>query len=271
MSYTYLQEQGEESLAECFLDIPQYVLLRLNLTAEKSFFRGSVTEFSQSSQSGMMSQPLMERLGGEELMSFAEDSHVKTSLPLVKVQESAASDQGCGGKWPASFARFNPALFLWKTPQLSLLEGLDVFLETWPRWGIMRDGECWELLTLGRRINVTEYGLWPTPRSCSAMAATITPESAWDEKRFPNLETIVGRRMWPTPTCHNAKEQDSPAESKRNTPTLCHVARGGDQTLPRHLNPEWVEWLMGWPLGWTDLKPLETDKFQQWQQKHGNF
>ena len=26
------------------------------------------------------------------------------------------------------------------------------------------------------------------------------------------------------------------------------------------LNPTWVEWLMGWPLGWTDLKPLVTDK-----------
>ncbi len=27
------------------------------------------------------------------------------------------------------------------------------------------------------------------------------------------------------------------------------------------LNPPWVEWLMGWPIGWTDLKPLEMDKF----------
>jgi len=33
------------------------------------------------------------------------------------------------------------------------------------------------------------------------------------------------------------------------------------------LNPMWVEWLMGWPLGWTDLKPLEMDKFQQWRQQ----
>ena len=29
-----------------------------------------------------------------------------------------------------------------------------------------------------------------------------------------------------------------------------------------------AEWLMGWPTGWTDLKPLETDKFQVWQQEH---
>ena len=35
------------------------------------------------------------------------------------------------------------------------------------------------------------------------------------------------------------------------------------------LNPDWVEWLMGWPLGWTDLKPLEMGKFQQWLRLHG--
>ncbi|MBU3748821.1 MAG: hypothetical protein FGM36_16355 [Burkholderiaceae bacterium] len=94
------------------------------------------------------------------------------------------------------------------------------------------------------------------------MAATITTESAWNEKRNPNLETIVGQRMWPTPTAHNAKETNAPSEANRNTPTL--AAQAGGQ-----LNPTWVEWLMGWPLGWTDLKPLETDKFPFAPQQHG--
>lgn len=35
------------------------------------------------------------------------------------------------------------------------------------------------------------------------------------------------------------------------------------------LNPNWVEWLMGWPIGWTDLEPLAMDKFQTWLQLHG--
>lgn len=34
------------------------------------------------------------------------------------------------------------------------------------------------------------------------------------------------------------------------------------------LNPTWVEWLMGWPLGWTDLKPLGMDRFREWQRQH---
>ena len=37
------------------------------------------------------------------------------------------------------------------------------------------------------------------------------------------------------------------------------------------LNPQWVEWLMGWPIGWTELKPLAMDRFREWQQQHSIF
>jgi hypothetical protein len=38
--------------------------------------------------------------------------------------------------------------------------------------------------------------------------------------------------------------------------------------LGGQLNPPWVEWLMGWPIGWTDLKQSGTDRFQQWSDSH---
>lgn len=31
------------------------------------------------------------------------------------------------------------------------------------------------------------------------------------------------------------------------------------------------EWLMGWPIGWSALQPLETDKFLSWWRQHGKF
>lgn len=37
------------------------------------------------------------------------------------------------------------------------------------------------------------------------------------------------------------------------------------------LNPTWTEWLLGWPLEWTALKPLATAKFRQWRQLHSGF
>ena len=35
--------------------------------------------------------------------------------------------------------------------------------------------------------------------------------------------------------------------------------------------PSYVEWMMGWVIGWTQLEPLGMDKFQSWQQQHGGF
>jgi hypothetical protein len=84
---------------------------------------------------------------------------------------------------------------------------------------------------------------------------------------LPTLERRIsgtGSGLWPTPTAHNAKETNAPSEANRNTPTLASQAGGS-------LNPTWVEWLMGWPLGWTDLKPLATDRFHSAQQPHGGF
>jgi hypothetical protein len=223
--------------------------------------------FSRLSQFGMMCGPLTDDLGAGVLTWCLAASRAKTSAQPEEAQASTASEVECGRTWHESFARWDRATCSWKTPQCSLLEGLDEFSETWPRWGMMRGGECSAQTMLVLRTNETASGLWQTPvadDACSAMAANITPESAHAPNRFPNLETVVGRRMWPTPTAHNAKETNAPSESLRNTPTLAAQAGGS-------LNPTWVEWLMGWPLGWTDLKPLETDKFPQWQHSHGGF
>jgi hypothetical protein len=61
----------------------------------------------------------------------------------------------------------------------------------------------------------------------------------------------------------------------RHPPAASYSDRGGgtkgDQ-LPYvaggPLNPRWVEWLMGWPVGWTALNALETAKCREWLQQH---
>lgn len=103
--------------------------------------------------------------------------------------------------------------------------------------------------------------LWPTPRSCSAMESTITPEIANNEKRFPNLETVVGRKMWPTPTCNDAKNQTMPeSQAFRNDSLAKQMILGGQKTQGMVLNANWVEWLQGWPIMFTASRPSETDK-----------
>lgn len=76
------------------------------------------------------------------------------------------------------------------------------------------------------------------------------------------IEEIESGSRLPTPTAHNAKETNAPSEALRNEPTLASIAGGP-------INPEWTEWLMGWPIGWTDLKPSETDKSLNAPLKHG--
>ena len=99
---------------------------------------------------------------------------------------------------------------------------------------------------------------WPTPRAQDSYERSNWKTIADANEGGKSQMTLTRKikyeaRMWPTPTAHNAKETNAPSEANRNTPTL--AAQAGGQ-----LNPTWVEWLMGWPLGWTDLKPLEMDK-----------
>lgn len=73
----------------------------------------------------------------------------------------------------------------------------------------------------------------------------------------------------PTPTAQDAKNSTLPISLRDRDSLPGHLIREGESG--GSLNPTWVEWLMGWPLGWTDLKPLETDKFRRWSLSHGGF
>ncbi len=115
--------------------------------------------------------------------------------------------------------------------------------------------------TLTLAAQVMNQKLWPTPRSCSAMAATITPESAWAPGRFPNLETVVGRSIWPTPQASDNRDRgnlSSPAIARRKAKGKQIMLSQSVSETSGALNPTWVEWLMGFPTGHTDLQPLET-------------
>jgi DNA (cytosine-5)-methyltransferase 1 len=96
----------------------------------------------------------------------------------------------------------------------------------------------------------------PTPTVCGNYNRKGASATSGDGLATAVYQTPVAR-MWKD----NGK---NPSELERNSPTLAMQAGGA-------LNPTWVEWLMGWPLGWTDLKPLATDKSHSAQQPHGGF
>ena len=305
MSYIYLQERGGESLAECFSDIPAYVLLRLNLIAEKSFYKDKGTECCQSSQSGTMCEPLTASRGEGKLTSSVADSLVKTFLVQERVQESTEREADCGLNLQESLAKYDPATHLWRTRQCSLFEDLGEYLETFPKSGMTRNGVLWELTMWEHRTSERECGFWRTPdtnaggivsdRELEELANGNWERPSGSQKQLRLQDQVREPRLYPTPNCSGMdggsnsrkankkrgihqklyptpKCQDSRvALIDRHKSNLGKVVHGGIETLPTktaRLNPNWVEWLMGWPIGWTDLKPLGMDKFRLWWQQH---
>ena len=103
----------------------------------------------------------------------------------------------------------------------------------------------------------TDVRMWPTPRASSAMAANLTPKLAKRADDYGNLEEVVARTMWPTPTARDYKDSGENMNLYRNerqNTQLGVVAKRSEPQRVGSLNPQWVEWLMGYPEGWTDLK-----------------
>jgi hypothetical protein len=172
MSWLFSRVLVEEYLGDTCSDGEPSVQLNGNRTQLAYLPQDKMTDFSRVSRFGMTFKPLTADRGEELLTSYLEAFHAKTSPQPEREQELTESDQECGERWQGSFAKYDQDSSSWKTHQCSLLGGLDEFSETWPRWGLMRDGECWEQRTLEQIIRGTEYGLseknWPTPTASQA-------------------------------------------------------------------------------------------------------
>lgn len=233
MSYTYLQGPGAESLADNFSDIEPFVRSRLSLTAERSCCSGSGMESCPGSRSGTTCERSTGDLGVESSMSFAADSHVKTSAQPERAQESTVNDPDSGAKWPESLAKYDPDLRSWKTRQCLLLGGLEEFSETFPRWGMTHAGELLGLDTPDIPMPAKESGFWhPTPTANDAKNSTLPPAAI-------NWDSLPGWLL------------------------RCGIKSG------QELNPEFSEHVQGWPIGWTASKALEMDKYRLWLRSHG--
>ena len=319
MSWLYSQALVEEYLGENFLDGEQSAPLNGKHIQQAYCAPDKMTAFSRLSRFGMTYKPLTESRGQELLTLYLAGFPAKTSVPRGGGQALMENDQECGEKWHASFTKYDPDLSLWKTHQCLLLGGLEEFSETWPQWGLMRDGECWEQQTLEHHIKETVFGFYvPTPTSSDGTSgAVIGKNDQFYSTRDGKPRKInqkgndgaigLGRlvKMWPTPDAsprgptkdYNPKAKSQSGRSLQSfaakfpTPQASDHRDRGNMSNPSiqrrvtigkqimlsqsvdpnsgQLNPTWVEWLMGWPPGWTDLKPLVTDKCLYARQPHG--
>ena len=114
-------------------------------------------------------------------------------------------------------------------------------------------------------------GLWPTPDAFSGGRALHHVEwrgrTAYSlrsgKKAQVSLEAAVRRshaRLWGTPTAVSWKGSGKVGSKSWSHDISMGNLKGQvmEPGVSGQLNPTWVEWLMGFPCGWTDCEPSET-------------
>ncbi len=194
---------------------------------------------------------------------FAVDSHAS---PIVSPGSKAAQQMTAhsGRKCIESFGKYSP---------LSSLARM--FLAS-SRWNSTRCYLTWSAkVTSARRLifrlaastpttYAIESGLLPTPAATQYGSNQGGGSGRVGPKR-PGL--AIAARMIPTPTAGDAKSAGSrnTADSSANPGlSLTDFVRmdggqGRESPQPGKLNPAFVEYLMGYPPGWTDIEPLDFE------------
>lgn len=213
----------------------------------------------------------------EWLMSLQPAFHASPSA-LQESEKEGPTSEICGPPQSSAFAWFDRDTHYWRTFQVSLFTGISGrFSERWPKAGILHLGVCYQRLSAERRINEIAFGLWPTMRAIDARGIETSHGS--HAKYSSGMTLSQKARLFPTPTVADATGGRTSKSSRRPnefglakhvklfpTPNTTLFGLNGGK-----LNPTWVDWLMGYPLGWTDLQPLAMDKFRQWCELHGVY
>ena len=224
---TYLRALEAGYLPTCNLDTNQSAPSKLISIASKPWQHGKKMGSFPGFPSIQMFKNSMGALGADSLTSSQEGFRAKICLAPVEGQASPEKNQDYGLNSLASFAKFDRATSLWRTPQCSLLGDSELYSETWPQWGLMVAGVCWEQIPSAPRTSGNGSGLWPTPTICGNHNRKGASATSGD-----GLATVVKQspdRYW----------------------------------MEGQLNPVWVAWLMGWPHAtgwdWTSLEPAPAE------------
>lgn len=299
MSYIFSRALVAEFSPASFSETDAFVPSSMSPTPEPFSLPDRTTEHFRLSRFGMTCAPLTEDRGEALLMSFLAASRARTSAQPATGTALTASAPASGAKWPESSVMYDPASSEWKTAHCLWEEVLPWSSVTLPTWGMTRSGSVYRHPTAERPISVIGAGLWPAVTCDSATertgryaqggmpltaavqaAAWPTPTVCGNYNRKgasatsgDGLATVVTQRTWPTATA-TAYKGWSPNHNRAMTDDRLDYSveresfQPGQQTPPMRLNPEWVEWLMGWPIGHTGLKPLATGRYQEWLRQH---
>lgn len=221
----------------------------------------------QSIQTCVSSYSLVQPNSTEDLRTWLQQASHASHSAWQESNKPKTTPETCGLKPQRLFAEYDLEPFTVRMCQdfFGTPISPEQFSPTLPQWGIMSGGEFWELTMWGQTTAESASGFWPTP-TVQDSKNNAAP-SQWNRNSDPLNVAVL---KWPTPRTKGMCGGTGNWEAlKRNT--TIEEARQMGAGNGGVLNPTWVEWLMGWPVGWTDLEPLEMDKFHSWQQQHSGY
>lgn len=190
----------------------------------------------------------------------------------------------------------------WATPMAQMANGEpEAFLER-KRRSVARGNKMGVSLTdLNMQVKAAARGMWPTPNVPNGGRSVKhvkdwRGKSAYHNGKKVQVGLEAAIKMFPTPRSedsqcaggHRGKDDTlygmvcRPKEAKNwPTPNASDGTGGGERKEPNgqnhlrdavksaevggSLNPTWVCWLMGWPLGWTSMAPMAPETWAAWQ------
>ena len=243
--------------------------LTLDLSGSDSAPHGSASATSSASKSSPSIGPASPATTTCENLARAlpvwtywpGDSRASQSATQGSGSHKQTSD-GYGPRLRDSFAYFDHERSCWRTSQHCLDVGLTTSSVTWPRAGMTRNGSAYALPTLVPRTAGKGCSLWPTPTARDHKDTGPNVNYAKLASKSKLAGAVMTRpRLWPTPQASDYKNRGNLSSGsvrrrmeKRKQLNLSMVVSDTSGSL----NPTWVEWLMGFPAGWTDLEASAT-------------
>lgn len=183
----------------------------------------------------------------------AAGSHARTSVLQASEGGWRPTEVAYGLNTTVSLASLNLNSSSWRTHQACLVSGWAEFSETWPRAGMMRNGTVFRQTASAPLMRGIASGSLPTPTKSDFKSECMSPDlvekRAHASKRGVRLTEFLHRRSLPTPMRGN----DHWGARLDEWGGSSNPFRGTELGQLR-LNPCWVEELMGYPIGWTELE-----------------
>ena len=216
-------------------------------------------------------KPSQQATFAEKWTSSLEDIHVNRSQLLGKGLGKKTHDT-CGRTSSNTSEQLTLFDVSGKTSQATSIEDSKKSSKTWKEKATEQRGEYSQRLKSAQGIEEKESSSWATPntldhlpqRSPEALRKQATT-SRKGRKRPSNLREQVNPEAcriysevdkWPTPTVSDHKGSGKTVIRKdgkdRRKDRLDYATEQAEGAVGK-LNPQWVEWLMGLPIGLTDL------------------